>query len=99
MKLGIEIMGRMFQDWDNEVFRRDMDNILKISLDGKLMYSGECKDLVNEVETNNTFETAISTIEALKYYSYGSMKRCAFETTEGNTEHIAYAYCNLKATG
>jgi hypothetical protein len=58
MKLGIEIMGRMFQDWDNEVFRRDMDNILKISLDGKLMYSGECKDLVNEVETNNTFETA-----------------------------------------
>ena len=99
MKLAIEIMGSMFQDWDNEVFRWDMDNILKIRLDGKLMYSGECKNLINEVETNDSFDAAISTIEQERHYSYVSAKSSAFQTTEGNTEHLTYAYCNLKATG
>ena len=98
MKLEIELMGSMFQDWDNEVFRWDTDNILKISLNEKLIYSGPLTGLT-VVDADDTVTAATEATQALKYYSFDHMKRCAFETKDGKTEHFAYAYSNLKAAG
>jgi hypothetical protein len=98
MKLEIEVWGRMFQDWDNEVFRWDTDNYLKISLGGNLMYKGELTGLT-VVDADDSLDAATEAIKALKCYNFDSMKRCSFQTKEGQTEHVAYAYSNLRDTG
>lgn len=98
MKLEIEVWGTMFQDWDNEVFRWDTDNYLKISLGEKLLYSGQLKGLT-VVDADDSLDAATEAIKALKCYTFDNMKRCSFQTKEGKTEHVAYAYSNLSDTG
>jgi hypothetical protein len=96
--LEIEVWGTMFQDWDNEVFRWDTDNYLKLSLDETLLYSGQLTGLT-VVDADDSIDAATEAIKALKCYTFDSMKRGAFQTKEGKTEHVAYAYCNLSDTG
>ena len=35
-KLEIEVLGSMYQDWDNEEFSWDVDNIIKVKVDNEL---------------------------------------------------------------
>ena len=36
-KLEIEVLGSMYQDWDNEEFSWDVDNIIKVTVDNELV--------------------------------------------------------------
>ena len=36
-KLEIEVLGSMYQDWDDEVFSWDVYNIIKVTLDNELV--------------------------------------------------------------
>ena len=99
MKLEIEVLGRMYQDWDNEVFSWDMDNLIKISVDSQVLVNKYFNDFTISDEENEKdnglYESGILTNSYLIDY-VGS---CSVVTEEGNTVDIPYAYCNLKSEG
>ena len=96
-KLTIEIGGRMHQDWDNEVFSWDMDNLIKITLDGELILSKSFKDFYIFEESKDV-EKITNTIDALNYYSIEKLKTCQAKTENGETIIFPYTICNLKST-
>lgn len=63
MKLEIEVIGRMHQDWDNEVFSWDGDNLIKITVADKLIVSKYFKEFtISEEESdidNGLYKTGI----------------------------------------
>ena len=97
-KLTIEIVGRMYQDWDNEVFSWDIDNPIKIFLDETLLLSKSFKDFSILEESNDT-ETVTNTINELSYYKISKLQTCRVETESGESVRLPYAVCNIKSTG
>ena len=52
-KLEIEVLGRMYQDWDNEEFSWDVDNIIKVKVDNELAINKRFGEFtVDEDETD-----------------------------------------------
>lgn len=88
----------MHQDWDNEVFSWDMDNPIKISLDGELILSKSFKDF-SILEESKDVEKVTNTIDELKYYSLEKLQTCQVETESGELVSLPYAICNIKNTG
>ena len=97
-KLTIEIVGRMYQDWDNEVFSWDIDNPIKIFLDETLLLSKSFKDFSILEESNDT-ETVTNIINELSYYKISKLQTCRVETESGESVRLPYAVCNIKSTG
>ena len=97
-KLTIEIGGRMHQDWDNEVFSWDIDNLIKITLDGELILSKSFKDFYIFEESKDV-EKIINTIDELNYYSLEKLQTCQVETESGEAIIFPYTICNIKRTG
>ena len=52
-KLEIEVLGSMYQDWDNEEFSWDVDNIIKVKVDNELVINKRFGEFtVDEDETD-----------------------------------------------
>ena len=98
-KLEIEVLGSMYQDWDNEEFSWDVDNIIKVTLDNELVINKRFGEFtVDEDETdldNGIYKPAILP----NYYLIDYVGSCSVKTESGDTITIPYAYCNLKSEG
>jgi len=98
-KLEIEVLGSMYQDWDNEEFSWDVDNIIKVKLDNELIVNKPFDEFtVDEDETdldNGIYEPDILP----DYYLIDYVGTCSIKTESGNSITIPYAYCNLKSEG
>ena len=57
MKLLIEVWGTMYQDWNNELFRWDTDNYLKLTLEGNTVFSGQFSQLEQSAEFQYVLES------------------------------------------
>ena len=78
MKLLIEVWGTMYQDWNNELFRWDTDNYLKLTLEGNTVFSGQFSQLEQSAEfqyvlesyavKDDAFDSVTNEVEALEYY-------------------------------
>lgn len=97
-KLTIEIGGRMYQDWDNEVFSWDIDNPIRIFLDETLLLSKSFRDFSILEETNEN-EAVSSTVNELSYYKIVKPQTCQVETESGEAVRLPYVVCNIKSTG
>tara|TARA_X000000368_G_scaffold417581_1_gene414368 strand:- start:199 stop:732 length:534 start_codon:yes stop_codon:yes gene_type:complete len=98
MKLLIEVWGRMYQDWDNEVFRWDTDNYLKLTLGDKEIFSGQFSQL-EEGDEDSAFAAVTNEVEALEYYKLWEMLSLSFKTESGDDLKLGYAYCDLVSSG
>ncbi len=98
-KLEIEVLGSMYQDWDNEEFSWDVDNIIKVKVDNELAINKRFGEFtVDEDETdldNGIYKPAILP----SYYLIDYVGSCSVKTESGDTITIPYAYCNLKSEG
>ena len=98
-KLEIEVLGSMYQDWDNEEFSWDVDNIIKVTLDNELVINKRFGEFtVDEDETdldNGIYKPAILP----NYYLIDYVGSCSVKTESGDTITTPYAYCNLKSEG
>lgn len=98
-KLEIEVLGSMYQDWDNEEFSWDVDNIIKVMIDNELVINKRFGEFtVDEDETdldNGIYKPAILP----NYYLIDYVGSCSVKTESGDTITIPYAYCNLKSEG
>ena len=98
-KLEIEVLGSMYQDWDNEEFSWDVDNIIKVTLDNELVINKRFDEFtVDEDETdldNGIYKPAILP----NYYLIDYVGSCSVKAESGDTITIPYAYCNLKSEG
>ena len=99
MKLEIEVIGSMYQDWDNEVFSWDADNLIKITIDDKLMVSKYFKEFtISEEESdidNGLYKPGILP----DYYLIDYVGSCSVDMEDGSSVQIPYAYCNLRSEG
>ena len=98
-KLEIEVLGRMYQDWDNEEFSWDVDNIIKVKVDNELAINKRFGEFtVDEDETD--LDNGIYKPDILpSYYLIDYVGSCSVKTESGDTITIPYAYCNLKSEG
>jgi len=98
-KLEIEVLGSMYQDWDNEEFSWDVDNIIKVKLDNELIVNKRFDEFtVDEDETD--LDNGIYKPDILPdYYLIDYVGTCSIKTESGNSITIPYAYCNLKSEG
>jgi len=98
-KLEIEVLGSMYQDWDNEEFSWDVDNIIKVKLDNELVINKRFDEfIVDEVETD--LDNGLYKPDILPdYYLIDYVGTCSIKTENGDTTIIPYAYCNLKSEG
>ena len=98
-KLEIEVLGSMYQDWDNEEFSWDVDNIIKVKVDNELVINKRFGEFtVDEDETdldNGIYKPAILP----SYYLIDYVGSCSVKTESGDTITTPYAYCNLKSEG
>ena len=98
-KLEIEVLGSMYQDWDNEEFSWDVDNIIKVKVDNELVINkrfGEFK--VDEDETD--LDNGIYKPDILsRNYLIDYVGSCTIKAEPSDTITIPYAYCNLKSEG
>jgi len=98
-KLEIEVLGSMYQDWDNEEFSWDVDNIIKVKLDNELLINKRFDEFtVDEDETD--LDNGIYKPDILPdFYLIDYVGTCSIKTESGNSITIPYAYCNLKSEG
>ena len=98
-KLEIEVLGSMYQDWDNEEFSWDVDNIIKVKVDNELAINKRFGEFtVDEDETD--LDNGIYKPDILpSYYLIDYVGSCSVKTESGDTITIPYAYCNLKSEG
>ena len=98
-KLEIEVLGSMYQDWDNEEFSWDVDNIIKVKLDNELIINKRFDEFtVDEDETD--LDNGIYKPDILPdFYLIDYVGTCSIKTESGNSITIPYAYCNLKSEG
>jgi hypothetical protein len=98
-KLEIEVLGSMYQDWDNEEFSWDVDNIIKVKLDNELVINKRFDEfIVDEDETD--LDNGLYKPDILPdYYLIDYVGTCSIKTENGDTTIIPYAYCNLKSEG
>ena len=98
-KLEIEVLGSMYQDWDDEVFSWDVDNIIKVTLDNELVINKRFDEFtVDEDETD--LDNGIYKPDVLpNYYLIDYVGSCSVKAESGDTITIPYAYCNLKSEG
>jgi len=98
-KLEIEVLGSMYQDWDNEEFSWDVDNTIKVKLDDQLVINKRFDEFtVDEDETD--LDNGIYKPDILPdYYLIDYVGTCSIKTESGNSITIPYAYCNLKSEG
>lgn len=98
-KLEIEVLGSMYQDWDDEEFSWDVDNIIKVKVDNELVINKRFREFtVDEDETD--LDNGIYKPDILPdYYLIDYVGSCAIKTESGDTITIPYAYCNLKTEG
>lgn len=99
MKLEIEVKGTMYQDWDNEEFSWDVDNIIKVKLNNELVIDKRFEEFtVDDVETD--LDNGIYKPDVLpNYYLIDYVSSCSIKVESGDTLTIPYAHCNLKTEG
>jgi hypothetical protein len=98
MNLLIEVWGLMHQDWDNEVFRWDTDNYLKLTLEGKEVFSGQFSQF-EEGDEDSVLDAVTTELENLNYYKFWEMLSLSFKTESGDELKLGYAYCDLVNSG
>ena len=98
-KLEIEVVGSMYQDWDNEEFSWDADNIIKVKVNNELVINKRFGEfIVDEDETdldNGIYKSAMLP----DYYLIDYVGSCSIKAESGDIITIPYAYCNLKSEG
>ena len=109
MKLLIEVLGNMYQDWDNELFRWDTDNYLKLTLEGNTVFSGQFSQLEQSAEfqyvlesyavKDDAFDSVTNEVEALEYYKLWEMLSLSSKTELGDDLKLGYADCDLIRSG
>ena len=98
MKLLIEVWGTMYQDWNNELFRWDTDNYLKLTLEGNTVFSGQFSQL-EEGGEDDAFDSVTNEVEALEYYKLWEMLSLSSKTELGDDLKLGYARCDLIGSG
>ena len=109
MKLLIEVWGTMYQDWNNELFRWDTDNYLKLTLEGNTVFSGQFSQLEQSAEfqyvlesyavKDDAFDSVTNEVEALEYYKLWEMLSLSSKTELGDDLKLGYADCDLIRSG
>jgi uncharacterized tellurite resistance protein B-like protein len=97
--LKIEIIGSMYQDYDDEVYSWDCDNLLQISLNNELIakkYFSELKISEEESDIDNNIYKPGMLSDA---YLIDTVHACSLALEDGTNIQMPYANCNLRREG